>query len=41
MLIGGGSPHGLAITTRDGRRYVVTSPEPVDDLVATIAVRVR
>jgi hypothetical protein len=41
MLLGGTSRHGLAITTRDGRRYVVTSRDPVDGLVATLAERVR
>lgn len=41
MLIGGASRHGIAISTHDGRRYVVTSREPVDDLVATIAAQVR
>lgn len=40
MLLGGASRHGIAITTRDGRRYVVTSQEPVDDLAATITARV-
>lgn len=40
MLLGGASRHGIALTTRDGRRYVVTSREPVDDLVATIVARV-
>lgn len=41
MLLGGGSPHGVRLTLGDGRRYVVTSREPVDDLVATIVARVR
>lgn len=41
MLLGGASAHGIAISTRDGRRYVVTSRQPVEDLVAVIAARVR
>jgi hypothetical protein len=41
MLLGGGSPHGASLVLHDGRRYVVTSRGPVDDLVATMAQRVR
>lgn len=41
MLLGGASDHGIALSTRDDRRYVLTSPDPVDDLVAVIAARVR
>ncbi|HLU35425.1 MAG TPA: hypothetical protein VKZ61_06620 [Thermomicrobiales bacterium] len=36
MLFSTGGHHGVMILTRDGRRYVVTAREPMDDLVETL-----
>jgi hypothetical protein len=41
MLFSAGGHHGLMITTRDGRRYVVTAREPLDEIVQVIQVRNR
>jgi hypothetical protein len=36
MLFSAGGHYGVMVMTRDGRRYVATSREPMDDLVETI-----
>lgn len=36
MLFSAGGHHGLMVTTRDGRRYVATTREPMDDLAETL-----
>jgi hypothetical protein len=36
MLFSAGGHHGLMVTTRDGRRYVATAREPMDDLAEAL-----
>lgn len=39
MLFSGGSHNAVRITLHDDRRYLVTLPDPVDDIVAALRAR--
>lgn len=39
MLFSGGARNGVRITLRDDRRYIVTVPGPVDDIVVALRAR--
>jgi hypothetical protein len=41
MLFSAGGQHGLMITARDGRRYVATAREPLDDIAEAMLTRIR